>query len=797
MDKNDDKILFSDIASSLDFIKFLIDDNKIIKPIPPDTVMDLNLISTKNVLFPNIYVSISTSNNYDIDILKDAYNNSKLIGVVCQKPNNKDIYSVGTISQILKLVNVSENKIQVVLQGINKFKILKAEFINNIIKAKVSIVHDEETHKNKNKLKAIELAIKELLVKITNTTQNFPEEIRIFLEQNNNLPLLIYLVSSSINVDVDIKQKILEESDLIKKGEILIKYLTQELNFTEIKKRILSKAQDSINKKQKEFFVKQQIEALKEELNGANGIEYDNDIEELRNKSKKKKFSKTTRAFFEKILKKAERLTPNSADYMILISQAEFILELPWGNYNKDNEDIKKAREILNKNHFGMEKVKERILEYLAVYKVKKSVKGSILCLVGPPGVGKTSLCRSIANALNREYVKVSLGGIDDEAEIRGHRKTYVGAMPGRIIDGFHHLKTSNPVFVLDEIDKMTKSQGDPSAALLEVLDPDQNKEFVDHYIETPYDLSKVLFIATANDSSEIPIPLRDRLEIINISGYPIEEKLQIANNHIIPQLLSDNGFKEKEITFDDKTIETIVDNYTMESGVRGLKTELDSILRKITLKKAEGNKYDTKIDVKKIEKYLGVPKFNKEKLQNIDKPGVSIGLCWTPFGGDILFFESSKMKGEGKLTFSGKLGDVMKESANLAFTYIKSNLEKYKIDNDIFKNNDFHIHVPDGATPKDGPSAGITFFSTLFSLITNKKIKNKLAMTGEITLRGNVTAVGGIKEKVLAAKRAGIDTIIMCKDNEKDVSEIKKDYIKGLEFIYVTKIEEIPKLLF
>ena len=447
-----------------------------------------------------------------------------------------------------------------------------------------------------------------------------------------------------------------------------------------------------------------------------------------------------------------------------------------------------------------MEKVKDRILEYLSVLKLNnsniKSMKGQILCLYGPPGVGKTSLCRSIAKALNREYLKVALGGIDDEAEIRGHRKTYIGAMAGRILKGLQNVKTSNPVFVLDEIDKMVKNQGDPSAALLEVLDPDQNKEFVDHYVETPYDLSKVMFIATANDISNIPDALRDRLELIEVTGYAIEEKIEIAKRYIIPELLKEHGLKEKDVKFKDNVIEKIIDNYTRESGVRELKRQIATVMRKITRKIVEKEDYDKVIDEKNVEKYIGIPRFDRDIAQKIDKPGVAIGLAWTCVGGDILFIESTKMKGDGKLTLSGKLGDVMKESANLAFTYLKSHCEEFNIKSEVFKENDFHIHVPDGATPKDGPSAGITLFTTLYSLLLYTPIKNNLAMTGEITLRGKVTAVGGIKEKVLAAKRAGIKTIIMCKDNKKDVSEIKKEYISNVKFEYISSIDELTKLI-
>jgi len=699
----------------------------------------------------------------------------------------------------LKIININENKIQVVLQGVDKFKLenTNTDVLGNLF-GNVRIIKDDDFDVNSIKYKAIESNIKELIGNMISLHPNFPNEIKLFIEQNNDLNLLIYLLASSLNADVKEKQELLEEKDIIKRGMMLIKFLKRDVELAELKKKILTKAQNSINKRQKDFFVKQQIEALKDELNDGSSADYDNEIEDLRAKGSKKIWNKKTKEFFDKLLRKAEKSIQNNADYTILVNQAEFLLDLPWEKYSKDKIDIKKASQVLDENHFGMEKVKDRILEYLSVLKLcnGKNMKGQILCLYGPPGVGKTSLCRSIAKALNREYLKVALGGIDDEAEIRGHRKTYIGAMAGRILKGLQNVKTSNPVFVLDEIDKMVKNQGDPSAALLEVLDPDQNKEFVDHYVETPYDLSKVMFIATANDISNIPDALRDRLELIEVTGYAIEEKIEIAKRYIIPELLKEHGLKEKDVKFKGNVIEKIIDNYTRESGVRELKRQIATIMRKITRKIVEKEDYDKVIDEKNVEKYIGIPRFDRDLAQKMDKPGVAIGLAWTCVGGDILFIESTKMKGDGKLTLSGKLGDVMKESANLAFTYLKSHCEEFNIKSEVFKENDFHIHVPDGATPKDGPSAGITLFTTLYSLLLNKPIKSNLAMTGEITLRGKVTAVGGIKEKVLAAKRAGIKTIIMCKDNKKDVSEIKKEYISNVKFEYISSIDELTKLI-
>lgn len=800
-DNNDDKNFFNEIIGSVDFIKFLLNENKILNNLAPDSTLEIPLLRSKNVLFPGIYVSIPISNKNEINLINDLHVNSKFLGIITTKNNSKGNYEVGTTAQILKIININENKIQVVLQGIDKFKLEKTntDVLGNLF-GNVRILKDDDYDVNSIKYKAIETNIKELISDMISLHQNFPNEIKVFIEQNNDLNLLIYLLASSLNADVKEKQQLLEENDILKRGIMLIKFLKRDVELAELKKRILTKAQNSINKRQKDFFVKQQIEALKDELSDGSSADYDNEIEELRIKGSKKTWNKKTKEFFDKLLRKAEKSIQNNADYTILVNQAEFLLDLPWEKYSKDKIDIKKAAQVLDENHFGMEKVKDRILEYLSVLKLNnsniKSMKGQILCLYGPPGVGKTSLCRSIAKALNREYLKVALGGIDDEAEIRGHRKTYIGAMAGRILKGLQNVKTSNPVFVLDEIDKMVKNQGDPSAALLEVLDPDQNKEFVDHYVETPYDLSKVMFIATANDINNIPDALRDRLELIEVTGYAIEEKIEIAKRYIIPELLKEHGLKEKDVTFKDNVIEKIIDNYTRESGVRELKRQIATIMRKITRKIVEKEDYDKVIDEKNVEKYIGIPRFDRDLAQKMDKPGVAIGLAWTCVGGDILFIESTKMKGDGKLTLSGKLGDVMKESANLAFTYLKSHCEEFNIKSEVFKENDFHIHVPDGATPKDGPSAGITLFTTLYSLLLNKPIKNNLAMTGEITLRGKVTAVGGIKEKVLAAKRAGIKTIIMCKDNKKDVSEIKKEYISNIKFEYISSIEELTKLI-
>ncbi len=795
MSTDDQNVFFGGVITSFDFIKFLLNEQGV-KSLQHGTVLDLYLVKVRNVLFPNLCIPVSTSNRDEIDVFTDAYKNSKLLGVIGLDAGNGDFYKVGTTARILRLVNVGDNSVQVILQGIDKFRV-QSDDIDGNSTCSVEIINDCKYDEDLDKVMAICSAIKELLTKLVDY-QSIPVEIKFFIEQNNDLNLLIYIVALCVNLDNNKRQKILEETDLLKRGALLIEFLNKEVEFSGIKKDILSKTKEKLDSRQKELFLRQQLDTIESELSNLGYSGDDDDISRLKAKAAKKKMSKSTRDFVDKLLKKAKKVTQNSADYMILINQAEFILELPWKTYNVESLEIDKARDILNENHFGVDKVKERILEYLSIYKLRnKAVSGDILCLIGPPGVGKTSLCRSIAKALNREYVKVSLGGIDDEAEIRGHRKTYIGAMAGRILKGLQHLKTSNPVFVLDEIDKMTKFQGDPAAALLEVLDPDQNSEFVDHYVETPYDLSKVMFIATANDYSSIPIALKDRLDIIDVSGYAVEEKLQIAKDYIIPELIEENGLRSAGISITDDCVLKIITDYTRESGVRGLKRMLNSLIRKVCLRVVEKKDFDKVLTADNLESYLGIVKYNNDRAGKLVKPGVAIGLAWTPGGGDILFLESVKMSGKGKLTLSGSLGDVIKESANLAFIYIKSHVEELGLDSKMFEKSDFHIHVPDGSTPKDGPSAGITLFSTLLSLLTGKVIKSSLAMTGEITLRGEVTAVGGIKEKVLAAKRAGIKTIIMCKDNKKDVSEIKKDYISGLKFLYVSQIKELPKLIF
>ena len=798
MSDNSDKLFFDEIISSREFLKYLIDNTGEDHKGTNSKVSEktIAILKTTNVLFPGVFVSLSVKNKNDRTIINNCVASSEDLGIVTYKTSaKKDVYPTGTTAHIIKVININDDEMQVLLQGVDRFKVVKIDSQDEN-KIKIKILPETKIKTASKQFQAVNAIIKDLLEKLTRLYPNFPVEIKSFFNGGNNLRLLTFLLSSGLNITVKEKISLLKMNDCVKRAYKLIEILTRELDIIDLKKKIFNKAQDNMNKKQKDFLIRQQIDLLKNEL-GESG-DNDSEVDALREKGLKKKWNKTTSKFFEKILSKAEKTMPSSADYMVLINQAEFLLDLPWNNMTKDILDIPHAEKILSMSHYGMEKVKDRILEYLSVIKLAgKSAKGQILCLVGPPGVGKTSLCRSIAKALGREYVKVALGGIDDEADIRGHSKTYVGAMCGKILKGLQGVKSSNPVFVLDEIDKMTKSHGDPAAALLEVLDPDQNKEFVDNYAEVPYDLSKVFFIATANSLDSVPSPLLDRLEVIEIPGYAQEEKVEICKNHIIPKLKVEYGIKDRYINISDEVINKIITRYTLESGVRELERQITALYRKMCRNVVEDKKYNVNITLEDLVSYLGAERYDLDMAETISRPGVAIGLAWTPVGGDILFIESSLMPGNGKLTLSGKLGEVMKESATLAFTFLKANHKDYDIPQEKFDKNDVHIHAPEGATPKDGPSAGITLFSTLLALFTDRKIKSKLAMTGEITLRGKILPVGGIREKVLAAKRAGITDIIMCRNNKKDVDEIKKDYIADISFHYIDQVEDLTPLLF
>jgi ATP-dependent Lon protease len=755
----------------------------------------LLLPSKHNVLFPGIYMPLTLENTAIIKLIQKLYESEGILGIIAQKKETvevvgkQDIYKIGTTARILKLVNLPDGRIRLLLHGEEKFQIEEIISETPHLLANIGKLKDKLGNVHSKHFKAVVRSIKETVAKFISLQPEFPTEVRLILDNITDFNFLTYFLASGLDTDIKNKQKLLEIDDSKKRGMLLLKYLLKDLEISKLRKKIQDKVHTDIEQIQQDFYIRRQIKALQEELGES---EFEDEIEELRSQGEKKEWPKEVATFFYKTLDKAERLSPNSSDYPVLVNHAELLLELPWGIYTTDNMDLKMAEKILNEEHYGIEKVKERLLEYLAVRKLKKNMKGPILCLYGPPGVGKTSLGKSIAKALNRKYVKVSLGGLHDEAEIRGHRKTYVGAMPGRIIKAFQLSGSSNPVFVLDELDKINDLRGDPASALLEVLDPEQNHAFVDNFLEIPYDLSNTLFIATANYLDAIPPALRDRLEIIEITGYTIEEKLQIAKKYLFPKQRKENGLKASDIAIHDAAIVKIIENYTRESGVRELERKLAGVIRKVAKSMVLGEPYPKKVNKQDLTKLLGIEQFDQDIYQQLHLPGVAIGLAWTPVGGDILFIEAILSIGKGKLTLSGQLGDVMKESAMTALTYIKANAESLKIPIQVFENYDLHIHVPAGAIPKDGPSAGITLFAALVSLYTQRKIKEKVAMTGEITLRGKVLPVGGIKEKILAAKRAGIKEIILSKENKKDIQEIKQKDIQDLSFYYVEFIEEV-----
>ena len=829
-----DKIFYGDLMSAFDFIRTIMNSDRNYSDIDQEYVdkdVDLHLFGIDTVLYPHILLSMQIFSSKDVKVLRQCYEENKRIGLVMKRADGS-FSNIGTLTSIIKIINnEGEGGVQVLFHGDGRIRINSAFESEGVLMANTHIMRDEDVDENAPTNIATVQVLRDLTLQLVNSHPALSIDIKNFLVNNNNISLLTYLLASGLDIPLERKQDILEASDYIARSKILIDFLKREIEVIEVKKQIAEEAQAHFTQKQKDSIIREQINILRSKLGGSDGSSEeveDDDIAKLRKKAKRKKFSKEAKAFFEGILSRAERMQNISSDYAVLINQAEFMLSLPWLSYNKEPIDITKARMILEKNHYGMEKVKERIIEYLAILKLNEDkrkghnangaetvnddkdsaaknngsnsdgVTGQILCLVGPYGVGKTSLCRDIAKALGRDYVKISLGGVSDEAAIRGHVKTYVGAMPGRIMRALQHLENSNPVILLDEIDKLDSRHGDPSAALLEVLDPNQNNSFVDNYLEVPYDLSKVIFIATANKLSTIANALRDRLEIIDVEGYSFEEKIEIANNYLIPTIIQDHGLKKEDVSFDNSSLETIIGKYTYESGVRELRRQISTIIRKICLKIVEGVEYTRNITKSDLYGYLGCEKYSFDIAERMKSPGIAIGLAWTENGGDILFIESRLIPGgSGKLTLSGSLGDVMKESAQVAFVYLKSHCEDFGIPLIMFKKNDFHIHVPEGATPKEGPSAGITLFTTLFSLCTGRKVKDNVAMTGEISLRGVVLPVGGIKEKVLAAKRAGINRIIMSEKNKKNVEEIKEEYIKGVDFIFVNDINDVIKNVF
>ena len=770
------------------------DEAKISKEDAPDVIPILPLRNT--VLFPGVIIPITIGRDRSIRLIKDAEKGNKMIGVVAQKdfdtelPDKDDLHKVGTIANILKMLKMPDGNITVVIQGRKRFNIDEMMQNEPYFKAKITELKEIKPIANDEEFSALVSSVKDLSLKIIDLSPNIPSEAAIAIKNIKNSSFIINFVSSNMNISLSDKQLLLEEIDLKKRAISALELLTKELQMQEMKNKIQSKVQTDLDKQQKEYFLNQQMKAIQEEL-GGNGSQ--KEIDEMRLQASKKKWNEDIGKAFDKELKKLQRMNPSMSDYAVQRSYIELILELPWNDVTKDNFNLDKARDILDRDHFGLEQVKERIIEHLAVLKLKGDMKSPIICLYGPPGVGKTSLGKSIAESLERNYERVSLGGLRDEAEIRGHRKTYIGAMPGRIIKSVKKAKSSNPVFVLDEIDKVARdNHGDPSSALLEVLDPEQNETFHDNYLDLDYDLSKVMFVATANSLSTIQPALRDRMEIIEINGYTIEEKVQIAQKHLLPKQLKLHGIEKTQFTLENKIIEKIADQYTRESGVRTLDKMISKLIRNVAKSIAMNQRYSHSPKSNEIEKVLGAPKFDRERVNDNSVAGVVTGLAWTSVGGDILFIESSLSRGKGKLSVTGNLGVVMKESITIAMEYLKSHALSYNLDSDVFEKWNVHVHVPEGATPKDGPSAGITMFTSLVSSFTQRKVKEKIAMTGELTLRGKVLPVGGIKEKILAANRSGIKEIILSKQNKKDILEINSKYIKGLTFHYVDKLNEV-----
>lgn len=750
----------------------------------------LSLLPLRNtVLFPGVVIPITVGRDKSIKLIKDAYKGDRIIGVVAQKdvsvedPSFIELNTVGTVAVIVKMLQMPDGNTTVIIQGKNRFQLVSEFQSEPYIKATVQ-KFEEIRPKVDKEFKAMVASVKELAMQIIQFSPNIPSEAAIAIKNIESVPFLINFISSNMNAIVADKQLMLEVANLRDRATMVLEHLSAELQMLELKNQIQSKVKVDLDKQQRDYFLNQQLKTIQEELGGNSP---DMEIDDLRAKGKKKQWSKETATHFNKELDKLMRMNPAAADYSVQINYLEVLLDLPWSHFTKDNFDLKRAEKVLDKDHYGLDKVKKRIIEYLAVLKLKHNMKAPILCLVGPPGVGKTSLGKSIAKALGRKYVRMALGGIRDEAEIRGHRKTYIGAMPGRIIQSIKKAGSSNPVFVLDEIDKVGNDfRGDPSSALLEVLDPEQNNAFSDHFLELDYDLSNVMFIATANSLSSIQPALLDRMEIIEVNGYTIEEKIEIAKKHLIPKQKEQHGLKAKDINLKPAILEKIIEDYTRESGVRGLEKTIGSVVRGAATKIAMDEAYNATFSYDDVKKTLGPAYYDKDLYEDNKVAGVVTGLAWTQVGGDILFIESSLSPGKGKMTLTGNLGDVMKESAVIAMAFIRSHAEELGIDHRVFDQWDLHIHVPAGATPKDGPSAGITMLTALTSVFTQRQVKNHLAMTGEITLRGKVLPVGGIKEKILAAKRANIKDVILCKSNEKDILEIKADYIKDMNFHYV-----------
>jgi ATP-dependent Lon protease len=761
---------------------------------------DLPILPVKNtVLFPGVVIPVTVGRQKSIKLVKKAYNSDKTIGVIAQEnpdiedPTTDDLYRVGTMAHILKMLVLPDGNTTIILQGKKRFNVLNFTEDEPFIKARIETISENFPAKDDRETTALISSLKEAATKILKLNPEIPQEAQIALDNIESASFLTHFLSSNINADTIEKQRLLETHDGLKRATMLLEFMHKDIQLLELKREIQSKVHSDIDQQQRDYFLRQQMKVLQDELGSETG---DQELDGLKLRAKKKKWPTEVAKQFEKELTKISRMNPASAEYPIAVNYAELLVDLPWNEITRDSLDLSKAQKILDSDHHGLEKVKERIIEYLAVLKLKNNMRGPILCFYGPPGVGKTSLGKSIAKSLNRKYIRMALGGLHDEAEIRGHRKTYIGAMPGKIIQNIKKAGSSNPVIILDEIDKVSSDfRGDPASALLEVLDPEQNNTFSDNYLELPYDLSKVLFIATANSLDTIHPALRDRMEIIEITGYTEEEKVQIAKKHLIPKQRKEHGLSAKEVKFQPLAINKIIENYTRESGVRNLERQIGKVVRKVAKSVAMEEKYSKTVQPKDIVRLLGIELFDKEEYQTEDVSGVVTGLAWTQVGGEILYIESILSRGKGKLTLSGQLGDVMKESASAALSYLKATASHLDIDHRVFEQFDLHVHIPAGAVPKDGPSAGIAMFTSLASVYTQRKVKEKLAMTGEITLRGRVLPVGGIKEKILAAKRAGIKEVILCEKNRKDIDEIQSNYIEDLTFHFVNHVDQVLEI--
>ena len=768
----------------------------------PEMVIDslLPILPLRNtVLFPGVVIPITVGRDKSIQAVKASYNKDKLIGVVSQKDGNiedptpADLCQIGTVAKIIKMIKMQDGGTTIIIQGKKRFELLEMKEEDPFFKASVKVLVEDKVDKENQNFQAYLSNIKDLATQIIQLSPNFPSEAAMILKNIESPLFLINFVSSNLSVEVNDKQALLEQNNITLRAEKLIQFLQQELQFVELKNKVANKTRTEIDKQQRDYFLQQQLKSIKDELGGDPN---EREVAEMKKKAEGKKWPESAKKLFQNGLEKLERMHPSTPDYSVVYNHLDLLLDLPWEEYTADNYDLKNAKKVLDADHYGMGKIKNRILEYLAVLKIKGDMKSPILCFLGPPGIGKTSLGKSIAHAIGRKYIRVSLGGLHDESEIRGHRKTYIGAMPGRIIQSLRKVKTSNPVMILDEIDKIgSDHRGDPSSALLEVLDPEQNHSFYDNYLESEYDLSKTLFIATANDISRIQPALRDRLEIIDLSGYAVEEKIEIAKRHLLPKQRQAHGLDKINFKVLDNVLEKVIEDYTRESGVRELDRQLASIMRYQAKELAYKHKVKPTVTKTDLHKILGQARYSNEIYKTVNMPGVAVGLAWTYVGGDILFIEVLLAEGKGGLKLTGNLGNVMKESVDTALTYLQSNAKKIGVDPSLFTTKAIHVHVPEGAVPKDGPSAGITMLTALTSAFTGRKVKPYLAMTGEITLRGQVLPVGGIKEKILAAKRAGMKEIILCWQNEKDINEIDHSFIKGLQFHYVKNMQQVLDL--